>query len=135
MEKIKDEKIAFFDEVVRKAIINIFSFSKHCGIIFLRDFDPKRKDHLFFYHCAQLCAQINSFQISSDLNWWQRTIFNWKNRKRIPITRLARVNYPIIKPINVYEITHYMNVCFEGKPYTYADIYDEYWAQKKGASK
>lgn len=123
------EKIRIFDEIVHKAIVNLYSSAKNSSIIYLSGFNPKKKDHLFLYHCAQLCAQINHFSISSDLNGFKRFIFNYKNKKRLPIKKFSKETLLQVSPVDVDVVLSFMEVCFGNTKYTYSDIYNEYWGR------
>ena len=122
-----NEKCRFFDTMIEKAIINQYSFAKDTGIIYLYDFNPKDDNHMLFYHAAQACAQLHNFTIQTNLPFFKRVWFNFKNRKRIPLKK-NNSKLPV-NPFVIDEVRDFMNKCFDGeyKGLSFGDIYREFW--------
>ena len=118
------------DRIVETTLINIYSLSKDKQKIVLDNFNPKNKEHLYFFHVALMARNMFSFPIEVNLGAIDTWFLNWKIRKFYD--KINRNQNE--KGINVEQILSFMRSALDeiDEDFSYSEIYEEYYSNRKG---
>lgn len=127
------DKFKKYDEICGIAFVNLFVLSKEGDIIGLAPFNPKNEEHLFLLGVAKGLASVLKKTVYVEVNKFQL----WKlNRGLDKDCRFKQLkNRECCHAINPDEVLDYMRDAAKaacGKYFTFADIYRQYYARKKG---
>lgn len=117
------------DHIVEITLTNIYSLSKEKQKIVLNNFNPKNKDHLYFFHVALMARNMFSFPIEVDLGVIDTWFLNWKIHKFYDKIKRNKEE----KGINVEEVLTFMQPALKelGEEFSYSKIYEEYYSHRK----
>lgn len=125
-----------YDEVCGAAYVNLFTLSKDSNTISLMGFDPKNKEHLFILGVAKGLAGAMGKDLCLDVTRWQLRKLNRGLDKDCRMKLMD--GKEAIYAISPDQLLHFMRPNAKdrcGNDFTFADIYEEFYAKQKGKRK
>ena len=120
-----DEKEKLFNEVVDKTLVNLYSFTKNSDKIVVSNLSFTNKtDNFFFYNCL-VASSLYGKEVYVKMPIVKFLYYKVKYKRPFKNTHLAN---PFLKVnVNIEKIAKFMSVLFEGTPYDFGDVYDEFY--------
>ena len=118
-----------YDVVVANTLSLIFRACSEPGVIRLRNFDHKNKEHLFVLHVAYTARDLWKCPIEIQMTKWQLFKLNWSKRKGYDkVSQLAEWREDGIDVPVVVDAMRKLGADLLDDKFTLEEIYEAYYA-------
>ena len=133
--KSLNEKEKAYNKVCGVTMTNIFTITKNCDVIPVRDVDIKNKEHLYVLSVAVALGGAIDKKVSVNGS----AFFVWRLNRRLGLRKDCRIQRMLVKD-TMYSISPKMLNndirIYAGKetgeePFNFGNIYDEFYERKK----
>ena len=118
-------ELRFYDDLVNKTFINIFTLSKDKDGIYLSNFIQNNKNHKYFLQVARNVSTITGKQIYLNMTLIQFLKFKLTTRSK-DISRTTNKN-----GIDIDNVLLFISDSLEIDNSIFGKIYEKYWETKK----
>ena len=118
-------ELRFYDDLVNKTFINIFTLSKDKDGIYLSNFNQNNKNHKYFLQVARNVSTITGKQIYLNMTLIQFLKFKLTTRSK-DISRTTNKN-----GIDIDNVLLFISDSLEIDNSIFGKIYEKYWEIKK----
>ena len=133
--KSLNEKEKAYNKVCGVTMTNIFTITKNCDVIPVRDVDIKNKEHLYVLSVAVALGGAIDKKVSVNGS----AFFVWRLNRRLGLRKDCRIQRMLVKDtmysVSPKMLNNDMRV-YAGKetgeePFNFGDIFDEFYERKK----
>lgn len=127
------ETLRNYDLVCGSAFVNLYTLTKNSDTITFRNFDPKNEEHLFVLGVARGLAGVFHQKVYLNISRFQLWKLNRGLDKECKACRTnTQENTDAIDPGMLLDFMREEAVQLCGASFTFASIYRQYYARKKG---
>ena len=132
MPKHKEDKHIKYDAICYNIFLGVATKTKGAKRICFTNFDAKDKEHLAVLAVTVACnSLLGNRDVAIDCNFWSRLKLAQQYKKTIIIDTIKKSD---TVTLNIYDFLDSMRNWAEelcGEDFTFADIYHEYYEERK----